>query len=286
MTGGRALITGAGGGIGSAIAAALAEAGMSLALLGRRPEPLARTARACARFGVPVVELCVDVTDPAQVRAAADAVGPVDLLVNSAGAVDREEVPLWEADADAWWRVYETNVRGTVNLCRAVLPGMIARAGGRVVNINSMLALRHEPHYSAYSASKMALLGLSGVLAESLRRQGVLVFDISPGMVRTDMTLGMGICSGRTDWTPIDGITTALVRLAAGELDPLAGRFLHVGADDLDRLLADATRVLTDRARTLSLVAYGTDDPVAVQLTRTRPSEPTRPGRRPSAPDG
>ncbi|MDF3292255.1 SDR family oxidoreductase [Streptomyces silvisoli] len=267
MTRGLALITGAGGGIGSAIAVALAEAGMSVALLGRRPEPLARTARACARFGVPVVELRADVTDPAQVRAAVDTAGPVDLLVNNAGAVDRHEVPLWEADGDQWWRTYETNVRGTVNLCRAVLPGMIARASGRVVNINSILALRHEPHYSAYSASKMALLGLSGMLAEPLRRHGVLVFDISPGMVRTDMTLGMALCAGRTDWTAMDLITTALVRLAAGELDPLAGRFLHVGADDLDLLLANATALAGGEARTLRLSAYGPDDPLASMIT-------------------
>ncbi|WP_269857919.1 SDR family oxidoreductase [Streptomyces sp. RPT161] len=267
MTRGLALITGAGGGIGSAIAVALAEAGLSVALLGRRPEPLARTAHACARFGVPVVELRADVTDPAQVRTAVDTAGPVDLLVNNAGTVDRHEVPLWEADGDQWWRTYETNVRGTVNLCRAVLPGMIARASGRVVNINSILALRHEPHYSAYSASKMALLGLSGMLAEPLRRHGVLVFDISPGMVRTDMTLGMALCAGRTDWTAMDLITTALVRLAAGELDPLAGRFLHVGADDLDLLLANATALAGGEARTLRLSAYGPDDPLASMIT-------------------
>jgi 3-oxoacyl-[acyl-carrier protein] reductase len=262
VTGGRALITGAGGGIGGAIARALAEAGLSVALLGRRAEPLARTARACARFGVPVVELRADVTDPAQVRAAVDAAGPVDLLVNNAGAVDRHEVPLWEADTGQWWDTYETNVRGTVNLCRAVLPGMIDRGDGRVVTINSVLAVRHDLRYSAYSASKMALLGLSGMVAEPLRQHGVLVFDLSPGMVRTDMTLGMSVCDGRTDWTPVERITTALVRLAAGELDPLAGRFLHVGVDDLDRLLADAAGLAATGARTLRLTAYGPEDPL------------------------
>ena len=255
----RALITGAGGGIGSAIAGALAEAGMSVALLGRRPEPIARTARACAEFGVPVVELTADVTDPGQVRAAVEAAGPVDLLVNNAGAMDRDEVPLWEADADRWWHTYETNVRGTVNLCHAVLPGMLARAGGRVVNINSILAVRPDPRYSAYGASKLALLGLTGMFADSLRERGVLVFDISPGMVRTDMTLGMSVCAGRTDWTPVTAITTAMVRLASGELDPLAGRFLHAGTDDFDQLLAGP---LSTAARTLRLTAYGPDDPL------------------------
>jgi 3-oxoacyl-[acyl-carrier protein] reductase len=69
---------------------------------------------ACAERGVPVVELTADVTDPAEVRAAVDQAGPVSLLVNNAGAMDHDEVPLWEADPQRWWHTYDTNVRGTV----------------------------------------------------------------------------------------------------------------------------------------------------------------------------
>ncbi|PYC80228.1 NAD(P)-dependent oxidoreductase [Streptomyces tateyamensis] len=259
---GRALVTGAGTGIGSAIAVALAGAGWAVALLGRRPGPLAATARACDRFGHPVVELPADVTDPEQVRAAVGRFGPVDLLVNNAGTVDRDERPFWEADEEQWWHTYRTNVRGTVNLCRAVLPGMVAAGGGRVVGVNSVLALRPEPHYSAYGASKLALLGLTGMLAEPLRRHGVLLFEVSPGMVRTELTRGMAICADRTDWTPVERITGAVLRLAAGELDQLAGRFVHAGVDDLDRL---PDRV-AGPARTLRLAGFAPDDPLTALI--------------------
>ncbi|MCG3039532.1 SDR family NAD(P)-dependent oxidoreductase [Streptomyces fenghuangensis] len=260
-----ALVTGAGRGLGRLLALRLAEEGMAVGLVGRDRRSLDDTAGACARHGPGTVVALADVRCPKETRQAVrdvqTALGPVDLLVNNAGLVDRGELPFWEADPDHWWDVYETNVRGTVNACRAIAPEMVRRRSGRIVNVNSILAVRTDPRYSAYSGSKAALLALTGVLADSLHAHGVRLFDLSPGMVRTDMTLGMAICDGREDWTDPARFLAAAVRLARGELDPLAGRFLHAGTDDLDALLAAADRMRADGARTLRLRAHGPADP-------------------------
>ncbi|MET7640219.1 SDR family oxidoreductase [Streptomyces sp. NPDC005438] len=239
-----ALVTGAGRGIGRLVAVELAEQGMALGLVGRNRERLEETARSCAEHGVATAVLVADVRSAFEVREAAHAVrtalGPVDLLVNNAGLVDRGEAPFWEADQEHWWEVFETNLRGTVNGCQAVASEMIQRRSGRIVNMSSIFAVRGDIRYSAYSASKASVLALSAVLADSLRENGVHLFDISPGMVRTDMTLGMAVCAGREDWTDPARFVAALVRVAHGELDALAGRFLHVGTDNFDALLAEA----------------------------------------------
>ncbi len=268
MTGaGRvALITGAGSGIGAHLAAGLADHGVALGLLGRRPEAIEAVALRCRAEGVDVVPVVADVRSPGAVADAVKEVehrlGPIDLLVHNAGQVDRPDAPLWEADPDDWWAVFETNFRGTVNLCRAVLPGMVARRGGRVLNVSSILAVRPDARYSAYSSSKAALLVLSDLLAEPLAGHGVSVFDISPGMVDTAMTRSMAVCAGRTEWTSPDLIVDAVVRLADGELDPLRGTFVHVGHDDLTALAAGEPLHRTG-ARTLRLRPYGPADPIA-----------------------
>lgn len=236
-----ALITGAGRGLGRILAVGLAEAGMAVGLIGRNRRRLDDTARACARHGAATTVCVADVRSPREIREAARAVhaalGPVDLLVNNAGLVDQGEAPFWEADPEHWWEVFETNVRGTVNACQAVGQEMIRRQSGRIVNVNSIFAVRGDVRYSAYSGSKASLLALAAVVADPLREHGVHLFDISPGMVRTDMTLSMAVCAGREDWTDPARFVAAVLRVARGELDPLAGRFLHAGTDDLDELL-------------------------------------------------
>jgi NAD(P)-dependent dehydrogenase (short-subunit alcohol dehydrogenase family) len=257
------LVSGAGRGIGRHIALGVAAHGMAPALLGRDADRLDSVAGDCPGTAVTVV---ADVRDPEAVRAAVasvtDRLGPIDLLVNNAGMVDRGEAAPWDADQNAWWDVFETNFRGAVNLCGAVLPDMVARGAGRIVNINSILAVRPDIRYSAYGASKSALLGLSGMLSGPLAERGVSIFDISPGMVRTEMTLGMAACEGRTDWTDVDRIVTTVVRVALGELDPLSGRFLHVGVDDIDELLAHHERLRATGARALCLRPHELADPL------------------------
>ncbi|GAA2292070.1 3-ketoacyl-ACP reductase [Streptomyces hawaiiensis] len=262
-----ALITGAGRGIGRLLALALAEEGMAIGVVGRNRKRLEETARACAERGAATAVCVADVRSPEEVRRAARAVraalGPVDLLVNNAGLVDRGEVPFWEADPEHWWEVFETNFRGTVNACRAIAPDMIRRRSGRIVNVNSIFAVKGDRRYSAYSGSKASVLALSGLLDAPLREAGVHLFDISPGMVRTDMTSGMAVCANRQDWTDPARFMAAMVRVARGELDTLAGRFLHAGTDDLDELLDKAARMRAADARTLRLRAHGPADAIA-----------------------
>ena len=264
------LVTGAGRGIGRQLAVGMARQQMTVALLGRRPERLAAVARECADAGARVVTAVADVTSVRSVRAAVDlvheAVGHVDVLVNNAGLMDEDEVALWEADWERWWQVFETNFRGSFNMCRAVLPNMVARRTGRIVNINSIFSVRHDIRYSAYSTSKAALLGLTDTLAGPLAEHGVFMFDISPGMVDTDMTRGMSVCAGRTDWTSVDRVVDAVVRVARGELDPLSGRFLHVGVDDTTDLLARSDELRATDARTVRLRPHGPADPLAAPV--------------------
>jgi 3-oxoacyl-[acyl-carrier protein] reductase len=130
-----------------------------------------------------------------------------------------------EADPDGWWRDLEVHVRGAFNCCRAVLPGMVARRRGRVVNIGSMVGARDEPHVSAYACAKAAYFRLTGTLAAETAGHGVTVLCVSPGLVRTRMV---------------------------EESLPLSGRFLHA-EDDLDELLADAGRVVAEDLLTLRL---------------------------------
>lgn len=260
-----ALVTGAARGIGRALAERLAAEGIAVALLGRSVDSLADTRAAVAATGTASVSVAADVTDPdavgRAVRDAEAALGPLDLVVNNAGRIDAAEVPFWEADAEQWWDVVETNLRGPANVDRAVLPGMVARGRGRIVNVSSGFAVGAYPDYSAYSTSKTALLRLTDSMAGPLAERGVFVFDISPGALATDMTAGMGIFAGRTEWNDPKRFLDAVVAVSEGRLDALAGRFLHAGKDDLPALAERAAELAAIDARRLHLRPYGPDDP-------------------------
>ncbi|MGF1426839.1 SDR family NAD(P)-dependent oxidoreductase [Kitasatospora sp. LaBMicrA B282] len=262
-----ALVTGAGRGIGREIALGLAAEGMAVGLVGRTLGTLTDTLKACVRQGAKGIAVTADVSRPGAVREAVRSVerdlGPIDLLVNNAGQVDRSEGPFWEADLGQWWQVVEVNLRGPVNLMRSVLPGMVARRRGRVVNLNSGFAIRPDGHYSAYATSKGALLQLSDNLADSLAEHHVVVLDISPGAVATDMTAGMPMFAGMKEWNSIPYMVAVVVDAARGRFDGLHGRFIHAGRDNLERLVAQAAEIRAADARTLRLRPFGGDDPLA-----------------------
>lgn len=119
--------------------------------------------------------------------------GPVDVLVNNAG-VGGPNLPLWECDPDAWWRALEVNLRGPMLLCRVVLPAMIRRRSGTIVNVESYAGIRASMGGgvagTAYPVSKAALVRSTDTLAASVDEHGVRVFSISPGLVRTAMAEG------------------------------------------------------------------------------------------------
>ncbi|MEU6782679.1 SDR family NAD(P)-dependent oxidoreductase [Nonomuraea angiospora] len=136
-------------------------------------------------------DLVLDVTDAAAVQAAADAVGPVDILVNSAGIVG-PNAPLWEIPLDGWRRTFEVNVHGTFNACRAFVPGMRERGWGRVINIASMSGKDGNPNMAPYSASKAAVIALTKSLGKELATSGVLANAIAPAVIATPMNATTG----------------------------------------------------------------------------------------------
>jgi NAD(P)-dependent dehydrogenase (short-subunit alcohol dehydrogenase family) len=262
---GVALVTGASTGIGRHLVEGLAARGMAVAGLARNEERLTTAmAEVAAATGARTLAVAADVTDRASVDAAtarvAEELGPIDLLVNNAGLIDEFEVPLWEADPDQWWDVVTSHVKGGFLLCRALVPWMVLRNHGRIINIASGQSLRVNPDYSAYGVAKTGLLRITEALAAALDGTDVRAFDLSPGVVDTQMTRAMTMWRGKTDWTPPESVVEFVAAIGAGELDQWSGRFLRVGADDPDRL-----RDMTPQgdARRLRLRPYGDDDPLA-----------------------
>jgi NAD(P)-dependent dehydrogenase (short-subunit alcohol dehydrogenase family) len=128
----------------------------------------------------------VDVTDAAAVTAAAERIGPVDILINSAGIVGPGR-PLWEITDQEWAATFAVNVTGTFNLCRAFVGPMREKGWGRIVNIASMAGKDGNPNLSAYSASKAAVIGLTKSLGKELATSGVLVNAVAPAVIATPM---------------------------------------------------------------------------------------------------
>ncbi|GAA4732711.1 hypothetical protein GCM10023216_26060 [Isoptericola chiayiensis] len=265
-----ALVTGATRGIGRAVALGLADAGLDVALLARDADRLAQVADEVRAAGRTAVVLPCDVTDPgavaAAVRQAEDELGSVDLLVNNAGRIDAE-VPAWEADVDEWWQVMETNVRGPFLLVRAAVPGMLARGGGRVVDLNSGSGSHDMTYSSAYNLSKTALMRLGHHLHATGYGQGLRTLELAPGVVSTDMTASMDVHAGRTEWTPVDRTVDVTVAFARGELDACSGWFVRVSDDTPDSLRATADRATSAAPRHLRVLPAGDDDALRQALT-------------------
>jgi NAD(P)-dependent dehydrogenase (short-subunit alcohol dehydrogenase family) len=260
-----ALVTGASTGIGRQLVEGLAASGAAVAGLARNGERLrAAMAEVAETTGGRTLAVAADVTDRAAVDAAvarvADELGRVDLLVNNAGVIDAAEVPIWEADPDQWWDVVTSHVRGAQLMVRAVVPGMLARGHGRVVDLASGMSTYANRDYSAYSVAKTGLMRLTEALALSLQGSGVFAFDVAPGVVDTPMTRSMDMWRGFTDWTSPERVVDLVCAIAAGELDAWSGRFLRAGKDTVDTLRGTTPE---DVARRLRLLPYGDGDPVA-----------------------
>ncbi|HEX6789883.1 MAG TPA: SDR family oxidoreductase [Candidatus Krumholzibacteria bacterium] len=182
------IVTGASRGIGLAIARALAECRARVSLVSRTARDI-ESARATLANAAEHAAFATDVTDAgavdAMVEAAAARLGPVFALVNNAGTGDA--VAFVDGDDAHWRRMIDVNLMSAVFCTRAVLPGMIQRREGRVVNIASTAAIRGYRHVAAYSAAKHALLGLTRSLAREVERDGVLVRAVCPGYTETDL---------------------------------------------------------------------------------------------------
>jgi NAD(P)-dependent dehydrogenase (short-subunit alcohol dehydrogenase family) len=250
-----------------AIARALGAGGYAVCLLARDGSAAAAVAAEIGSLGGgPAMARSVDVTDEVAVGEAVEVVlatwGRIDLLVNNAGSIERE-VPLWEADADQWWSVITTNVRGPFLMTRALVPHMIAGGGGRIINLNSGAGLAERAELSAYSASKSALARITGSTHRAGWEHGIRAFDLAPGVVRTQMTLSMDLHRGRTRWTEPADVTDLALALAGGDLDAWSGRLVRAGVDTPASLLEQARLGLDDAARMLRLRPWGSSDPLA-----------------------
>ncbi len=208
--GGRVvLVTGASRGIGAACARRFARHGDRVALLARSSAHLAALGHELEAMTV-----ACDLADEAGIRSALETVkrglGPVEVLVNNAGIVHRQAV-VDHATAD-WDRVMAVNLRAPFLLARGVLPGMIERRAGRIINVSSISASGGTPGLAAYCASKAGLLGLTRALSAEVKASGVMVVAVSPGSVDTDMLVGSGF---EPDMTP-DDIADIVFYLAGG----------------------------------------------------------------------
>lgn len=243
-----ALVTGGGRGLGTALCQALVDAGWAVGLTGRDDRVLAATVEGLRARGGSALGVPGDVTHGEDVERVVarmrTELGPVELLINNAGATEYSR--LWKADPETWWRVVEVNLLGPFLCARAVLPTMIERRRGRIVNVASIAAALASEEQAAYSASKAALVRLTESLAMDVRPFEVSAFAISPGLVRSDMGLAHAArqAPGQVPpWAPMSNAAELILTLARGELDALSGRFIHVN-DDLDALRARAREIV------------------------------------------
>ena len=185
LAGKHAFVTGGGRGIGRAVAAALTGAGAAVTVIGRSEKPLqdAVDAGDAAGYGV------ADVTDAEQVGKTIESAekdrGPVTILVNNAGSV--ETGPFAKADHQVFQNMWDVHLMGAVHASQAVLPGMVARGFGRIVNVASTAGLKGYPYVSAYCAAKHALVGLTRALAAETSKRGVTVNAVCPGFADTEL---------------------------------------------------------------------------------------------------
>ncbi|HEX9790080.1 MAG TPA: 3-oxoacyl-[acyl-carrier-protein] reductase [Kiloniellales bacterium] len=235
LTGKTALVTGATGGIGAAIARALHRQGATLGLSGTRVSVLDALA---ADLGERAHVLPCDLADAAAVAAlpgdAERAMGGVDILVNNAG-LTRDNLALRMKDED-WAQVIEVNLTSGFRLSRAVLRGMMKKRWGRIIGITSIVGVTGNPGQANYAASKAGMIGMSKSLAQEVASRGITVNCVAPGFVATPMTdrltdaqkekLTAAVPAGRLG-TPED-VAVAVLFLASDEAAYMTGQTLHV----------------------------------------------------------
>ena len=223
-----AVITGAGRGIGRATALAFAGRGVAVALGARTPADLTEVERRIVETGGRALALPTDVAVAAQVerlvRETEDRLGPVDVLVNNAGVVEREW--LVETSEESWDRVLGINLKGAFLSTRAVLPSMIARRRGRIVNVSSISGRLGTPRLAPYCASKWGLIGLTKAVAEEVRGHQVHVFAVCPGSVDTEM-LRKGLPGAEPQMSP-EAVASLVVYLATEAPSALTGAAIDI----------------------------------------------------------
>ena len=261
-----ALITGAGRGIGRAIALAYASEGAKLSLAARTQSELEQTASEAQALGATTLIHATDVTDPAQVdalvRRTMEACGAIDILVNNAG-IAGPIGPLPQNDVQAWMQTIQVNLVGTYLCCRSVLPVMLAQNRGKVINLSGAGATVAWRDLSAYGVSKVAVVRLTEALALELQGANIQVNALGPGSIHTQMwdelrdgakaagatriyELGQQVTSGGgASMAQAVGLAVWLASEASGAL---SGRLISATADDWTTLEGRIPEVMASEA--------------------------------------
>ncbi len=235
LSGKCALVTGASGGIGGAIARALHDAGATVALSGTRVEPLEALA---ADLGERAHVLPCNLGDPEAVDAlpkqAAEAMGAVDILVNNAG-ITRDQIFMRMSD-DEWQNVIDVNLTATMRLCRGVMRPMMKARWGRIINISSIVGATGNPGQVNYAASKAGMVGMTKSIAAEVASRGITANAVAPGFIATAMTdklnddqkdkINAQIPAARMG--SAEEIAAAVLYLASPEAGYVTGATLHV----------------------------------------------------------
>ncbi|MEC2799552.1 3-ketoacyl-ACP reductase [Bacillus thuringiensis] len=201
LQGKNALITGAGRGIGRAVAIALAKEGVNVGLLARSEENLKAVAKEVEAEGVKAVTATADVSSYEEVTTAIETLknglGSIDILINNAGISKFGK--FLELDVADWEKIIQVNLMGVYYATRAALPSMIEQQSGDIINISSTAGQKGAPVTSAYSASKFGVLGLTESLAMEVRKHNIRVTALTPSTVATDMAVDLGLTDGNPD---------------------------------------------------------------------------------------
>ena len=235
LTGKCALVTGASGGIGGAIAKALHGAGATVGLSGTRVEPLEALAK---ELGSRAHVLPCNLSDPEAVdglpKQAIEAMGALDILVNNAG-ITRDQIFMRMSDED-WQSVLDVNLTSTMRLCRGAIRGMMKSRWGRIVNISSIVGATGNPGQANYAASKAGMVGMTKSIAYEVASRGITANAVAPGFIATAMTeklndeqkakINAQIPAARMG-TP-EEIAAAVLYLASEEAGYVTGATLHV----------------------------------------------------------
>jgi NAD(P)-dependent dehydrogenase (short-subunit alcohol dehydrogenase family) len=259
LAGERAIVTGGGRGFGNAIALGLAAAGAAVTVTARSKDQLASTVAEIESAGGKALAVAGDVVnraDVARVVAAAELkLGPTTILVNNAG-VTGPFGPVWVTDPDDWWDAQAVVVRGTLLFMHAVMPGMVARRKGCVINVAALGGQWFAPKMTAYAVAKSSQIRFSEHAAAEAKEFGVSVFSIEPGTVMTDMAERTINSPDAQQWLPkmveylkelkktsdpapgLARCAEMCVQLASGRYAALSGRFL-LPRDDFDKLLLE-----------------------------------------------
>jgi NAD(P)-dependent dehydrogenase (short-subunit alcohol dehydrogenase family) len=273
LAGKVAWITGGGRGLGRALAQAVAAAGATVVVTARSPDQLAETVALIEQGGGRALAFVCDVTAQLQVERTYAAIQgeftKVDLLINNAGLWG-PIAPLWETEPSEWWRTLEIHLLGSMLHSHTVLPAMIERRQGCIINIVSHAGVHRWPTCSAYAISKSATIKLTEHIAVETRRSGVVSFAVHPGIVMTGLTdqalkmeaapesaaaraaawIRQEVSEGHA--VSAQEAAQMIVTLATGAADRLSGRYLTVH-DDLATLIAQADEIQSQDSYTLKL---------------------------------